>query len=95
LSSYTNCKRFKNQVSRVCSCPLAGGGKKSLLEQKTLHCEKLIDKKHSVITQSFEISDDHSSDNSESLRKPRNKVRIRMVFEKKISSHMIKNFEFA
>jgi hypothetical protein len=73
---------------------LTGGGKRSLLKQRALHCEKLINKKHGVITQSSEISDDYSSDNSKSLRKPKNKVRIRIVFEKKISSHMIKNFEF-
>jgi hypothetical protein len=74
---------------------LTGGGKRSLLEQKTLHYEKLIDKKYSVIIQSSKISDDHSSDNSESLQKLKNKVHIRMTFEKEISSHMIKNFELA
>jgi hypothetical protein len=74
---------------------LTGGGKRSLFEQRTLHYEKLINKKHGVITQSSKISDDHSSDNSESLQKLKNKVRTKMAFKKEISSHMIKNFELA
>jgi hypothetical protein len=88
-------KGLKTKFRELVHGPLTGGGKRSLLEQRALHCEKLIDKKHGVITQSSEISDDHSSDNSESPRKPRNKVRTRMAFEKEISSHMIKNFELA
>jgi hypothetical protein len=64
--------------------------KRSLFEQKALDCKKLIDQKHGVITQLSEI---FNFDNLEFLQKQKIKVYIKMVFEKEISSYMIKSFE--
>jgi hypothetical protein len=43
-------KGLKTKFQKLIYVSLIGRGKRSLLKQKVLHCEKFIDKKHSVIT---------------------------------------------